>query len=183
LSDRVSASLGDSVPTLESARTTRELFRDKPDREEEAEMKKILAIAALALMAGVSAARPPEDVAQTLTKLENDWAKAGLAGDAAGLEKLLTPDYVYTNQDGEMATRAEMVAGVKSGSTRYTTFTVEDLKVHVYGDAAVVTGKGSIKGKENGKPIDEVLRFTDTWVMRDGRWVCAATQVTRVPKK
>jgi len=146
-------------------------------------MKKILAIVALVLMAGVAAARPPEDVAQALIKLENDWAKAGLAGDAAALEKLLVPDYVYTNQDAEMASRAEMVAGMKSGTTKYDTFTVGDMKVHVYGDAAVVTGKGHIKGTENGKPIDEQIRFTDTWVKRDGRWVCAATQVTRIPKK
>jgi ketosteroid isomerase-like protein len=146
-------------------------------------MKKILAIAALVLVSNMAAARPPEDVAQVLTKLENDWAKAGLAGDAAALEKLLMPDYVYTNQDGEMASRAEMVAGVKSGSTKYDTFTVGDMKVHVYGDAAVVIGKSSIKGKENGKPVDETTRFTDTWVKQGGQWLCAATQVTRLPKK
>ena len=146
-------------------------------------MKKILAIAALVLVSGVAAARPPENVAQALIKLENDWAKAGLAGDAAGLEKLLAPDYVYTNQDGEMASRAEMVASIKSGTTKYDTFTVGDMKAHVYGDAAVVTGKGSLKGKENGKPVDEVIRFTDTWVKQGGQWLCAATQVTRVPKK
>jgi ketosteroid isomerase-like protein len=146
-------------------------------------MKKILAIAALVLTAGVVAAYPPDDVAQTLMKLENDWAKMALAGDAASLEKLLAPDYVYTNQDGQMASRAEMVSGMKSGTTKYDTFTVGDMKVHVYGDAAVVTGNGHLKGTENGKPVDEQIRFTDTWVKRDGRWVCAATQVTRLAKK
>ncbi len=146
-------------------------------------MKKLLAIAALVLVSNMAAARPPEDVAQALTKLENDWAKAGLAGDAAALEKLLTPDYVYTNQDGEMASRADMVAGMKSGATKYDAFTVGDMKVHVYGDAAVVTGKSYTKGKENGKPIDETVRFTDTWVKQGGQWLCAATQVSRLPKK
>jgi ketosteroid isomerase-like protein len=146
-------------------------------------MKNILAILALVLVSGAAAASPPEDVTQALTKLENDWAKMALAGDATALEKLLTPDYVYTNQDGEMATRADMISGMKSGATKYDTFTVEDVKVHAYGDTAVATGKGSIKGKENGKAIDQVLRFTDTWVKRDGRWQCAATQVTSVPKK
>jgi ketosteroid isomerase-like protein len=146
-------------------------------------MKKPLAIAALVLVSCVAAARPLEDVAQALTKLENDWAKAGLAGDVTALEKLLTPDYVYTNQDGEMASRADMIAGVKSGSTKYDGFSVGDLKVHAYGDAAVVTGKASIKGKENGKPIDETLRFTDTWVKHGGQWMCAATQVSRIAKK
>ena len=115
-------------------------------------------------------------------KLENDWAKAALAGDPASLGKLLAPDYVYTDQDAQMASRADMLAGMKSGKTKYDTFTVADMKVHVYGDAAVVTGKGHLKGTENGKPIDEEIRFTDTWVKRDGQWVCAATQITRLAK-
>jgi ketosteroid isomerase-like protein len=152
-------------------------------KEEETVMRKTLSITALVLVTGLAAAVPPEDVTQTLTKLETDWAKAGLAGDAAALEKLLTADYVYTNQDGETATRTDMISGMKSGSTKYDTFTVGDMKVHAYGDAAVVTGKGSIRGKENGKPIDMELRFTDTWVRQGGQWLCAATQVTRLPKK
>src|ERR1700730_3815818 len=139
----------------------------------ETEMKKILVIIALVLTAGVVAAYPPDDISQTLMKLENDWAKMALTGDAASLEKLLAPDYVYTNQDGQMASRAEMVSGLQSGTTKYDTFTVGDMKVHVYGDAAVVTGNGHLKGTENGKPVDEQIRFTDTWVKRDGRWVCA----------
>jgi len=49
-----------------------------------------------------------------------------------------------------------MISGMKSGATKYDTFTVEDVKVHAYGDTAVATGKGSIKGKENGKAIDQV---------------------------
>jgi ketosteroid isomerase-like protein len=82
-----------------------------------------------------------------------------------------------------MATRSDVLAGMKSGATKYDAFTVGDLKVHVYGDAAVVTGKTSIKGKEAGKAVDEEARFTDTWVKRDGRWLCAATHVSRIPKK
>jgi ketosteroid isomerase-like protein len=146
-------------------------------------MKKILAIGALFLASGLAWGIPPEDVSQTLMKLESDWAKAGLSGDVAALEKVIAADYVYTNGDGEMTGRADMISGMKSGGTKYDTFTVGDMKVHVYGDAAVVTGKATTKGKENGKPIDETVRFTDTWVKQGGQWVCVATQVTRLPKK
>jgi ketosteroid isomerase-like protein len=146
-------------------------------------MKKILAVLALVLTAGAAAARPAENVSQELMKLENDWAKAGLAGDAAALEKMLAPDYVYTNPEADTATRAEVINGMKSGATKYDAFKVEDMKVRVYGDAAVVTGKATTTGMENGKHIDDVVRFTDTWVKRNGNWVCAATQVTRIPKK
>jgi len=146
-------------------------------------MKKILAVLAVTFIAGAVAARPADNVAQELMKLENDWAKAGLAGDAVALEKMLAPDYVYTNPEADTATRSEMINGMKSGATKYDTFKVEDMKVHVYGDAAVVTGKATTTGMENGKHIDDVVRFTDTWVKRNGKWACAATQVTRVPKK
>src|SRR6476620_6442835 len=91
-------------------------------REKETVMKKILAILALVLVSAAAAASPPADVTQALTKLENDWAKMALSGDASGLEKLLTSDYVYTNQDGEMATRADMISSMKSGGTKYDTF-------------------------------------------------------------
>lgn len=146
-------------------------------------MKRIVVIAALVLASAAAVARPPDDVAQALMKLENDWAKAGLAGDSAALAKMLSSDYVYTSSDAEMATRADLLNGMKAGKTKYETFTVSDMKVRVYGDAAVVTGKGTTKGMENGKPLDETVRFTDTWVKRDGGWVCVATQTTRIPKK
>lgn len=146
-------------------------------------MKKILAIAALVLAAGILAAAPPEDVTQALVKLENDWARAALARDVAALEKILAPDYVFTSADAQVVSRAEWMAGLKSGSSKYETFTVEDMKVYVHGEAAVVIGKGSIKGTENGKAVDEHDRFTDTWVKHDGHWVAVATQSTRIPKK
>ena len=146
-------------------------------------MKRLLTATALVFAAAMAAARPPEDVAQALMKLENDWAKAGLAGDTAALEKMLASDYVYTNPEGGMSTRADTLSAMKSGATKYDIFTVSDMKVHVYGDAAVVTGTGHTKGKEDGKPIDDTVRFTDTWVKQGGNWVCVATHVTRLPKK
>ena len=96
---------------------------------------------------------------------------------------MLTADYVETGADGDLVTKSEMLAGLRSGASKFEIFKVEDMKVHVHGDAAVVIGKGTVKGTLNGRPIDEQDRFTDTWVKHDGRWMAAATQVTRIPKK
>ena len=146
-------------------------------------MKRILAISVLVFMATALNATPEGDVAQMLVKLENDWAKAALAQDTAALDKMLTADYIETDADGNLVTKPEMLAGLKSGASKYEIFKVEDMKVYVHGDAAVVIGRGILKGTENGRPIDESDRFTDTWVKHDGRWMAAATQVTRIPKK
>jgi ketosteroid isomerase-like protein len=149
-------------------------------------IRKVLIFTAVAFVFAVntmSAANTSDDVAKALIKLENDWAKAALAGDAAALDKILGPDYISTGSDGELVTRADTLAGLKSGQNKYSVFTVEDMKAYVYGDAAVVIGKGRVKGTEKGKAIDEEDRFTDTWINNNGIWVAVATHVSRIPKK
>jgi len=145
-------------------------------------MKRVSMIVFLVLAVGAAVAVAADDK-QALEQIERDWAKAALAGDAAALDKMLAADYVFTDADASMITKKQMVDDLKSGANKYETFTVEDLKVYLHGDAAVVTGKNALKGTEGGKKLDEHLRFTDTFVKQGGRWVAVATQTTRIPKK
>ena len=57
------------------------------------------------------------------------------------------------------------------------------MKVHVYGDTAVVTGLNTIKSTLNGKDTSGAYRFTDVFVKRDSRWQVVATQASSVQKK
>lgn len=50
-----------------------------------------------------------------------------------------------------------------------------DLKVTVFGQTAIATGTFTGKGTIAGKPADVRERFTDTWVMANGKWLCVAT--------
>ena len=53
------------------------------------------------------------------------------------------------------------------------------MKVRIYGDAAVVTGIVTRTGAYKGVPFkDRQHLFTDTFVRRDGRWQCVASQGT-----
>ena len=38
------------------------------------------------------------------------------------------------------------------------------------GRTAVITGAGRFKVMARGQALDNQLRFTDVWVLRDGRW-------------
>ena len=57
------------------------------------------------------------------------------------------------------------------------------MKVRVYGDAAVVLGRNTVKEQYKGKDISGQSRFTDTWVKKDGRWQCVATAGSKITKK
>ncbi|MDQ3818406.1 MAG: nuclear transport factor 2 family protein, partial [Acidobacteriota bacterium] len=98
---------------------------------------------------------------ETLRRIENDWAKATLAGDAAAVDKILAPDWTYTDSDGNVMTKADFLSGMRSGSFKATTFTLDDMKVSVYGNAAVVRAKVTMKGSFMGQTIDETDQSTD----------------------
>jgi len=119
---------------------------------------------------------------QMLLQLERDWEQAGAKNDQAALDRILAPEFVGTDSDGVLLTKAQQDSARKAGTRRATTFTQEDYKVHVFGDAAVVTGRSTLVGVRDGKPINERSRWTDFFVRRNGRWQAVASQTTRIAK-
>lgn len=102
-------------------------------------------------------------------------------GDMKAYGRLVGDDYVYTNQDAVVRTKAQMVSAYDSGSLKYESAKFDEIKVHAYGDTAVVTGRNTTKGKDNGKDFVGQFRYTRVYVKRQGRWQLVATQATRIP--
>ena len=121
-----------------------------------------------------------EDVQAQLTKLEMDRAVAVVKGDIATLDKYTSDDYVLINMNGHMAGKSEMIEGFKSGASKLTSEELSDLKVRVYGNTAVVTGKADVKGTLGGADATGQILFTRVYVKKDGRWQSTSLQQTRV---
>ena len=150
-------------------------------------MKSIAHVAAiLSLAAGVTlsgrVAAQTANVEQTLLQLERDWEQANAKNDSAALDRILADEFVSTDSDGRLFTRAEVMARRKSGAVKFATFTQDDYKVHVFGDTAVVTGRSTTKQMRDGKDYSAQERFTDVFVRRDGRWQAVSTHSSRVGK-
>jgi len=56
----------------------------------------------------------------------------------------------------------------------------DDYKVRVYGKAAVVTYRETVKGQYKDKDISGQSRETDTWVKLAGRWQIVATHLSKI---
>jgi ketosteroid isomerase-like protein len=117
---------------------------------------------------------------QQIKTLEEQRNQAILHGDAAALERMTSDDYTFITLRGELRTKTEIVKGFQSGSFKYESRTISDLKVRVYGDAAIVTGRSSQKGKENGKDYSGDYRFTRVYAKQNGHWVSVALQTTLI---
>jgi len=120
------------------------------------------------------------NVEQTLLQLERDWEQANAKNDTAALERILAPEFVSTDSDGRLTTRAETFARRKSGQVKFTAFTQDDYKVHLVGDTAIVTGRSTIKGVRDGKDLTGRERWTDVFVQRNGRWQAIASHSSRI---
>jgi ketosteroid isomerase-like protein len=117
-----------------------------------------------------------------LLSLEHQWADAMTSGDVATVQRIEADDYVMTGSDGTTITKQQDVNGLKSGTEKYSEADLADLKPHVNGDTATVTGRITLKGTENGKDISGTYEFTDTFAKRNGAWEAVSTKSTKVPQ-
>jgi ketosteroid isomerase-like protein len=119
-----------------------------------------------------------------ISALERAWNQAYKMGDAKALNAILDESIVLVNDDGSVQTKAEFMASVHSAATQPGTqdqqILPESMTVRVFGSTAIATGVFRAKGIEGGKSYVRTERFIDTWVERNGRWVCVATNATPI---
>lgn len=109
---------------------------------------------------------------------ESAWGMAEKDKDVKALDALLDDSLTYIDYDGTLKSKGDFLAGVKAPSDNREEQVIESTSAHVYGDTAIVIGVYRVKGIDKGKPYQRRGRFTDTWVYRNGLWVCVASQYT-----
>lgn len=104
----------------------------------------------IAVLAVASSAGRAETVTtkaeEEIKRIELERNEAILAGDSAALDRMTSDDYTFITQRGELRTKAEIVAGFKASTFKYSEREISDLTIRVYGNAAVVTGRARQKG-------------------------------------
>ena len=117
-----------------------------------------------------------------IVALENLWNQMQINHDADAMGKLLDEDFVLTDYDGSVMSKAQFLASIRVKSYQLTVEASEDMKLHRHGDTVVVTGATHEKGTFKGKPYQHQGRFTDTWIKKNGQWLCIASQLSLAGK-
>lgn len=115
-----------------------------------------------------------------LLALESAWNHAEQSKDAVALNQLLGESLVYVEYDGTLLNKKEFLENTLHSSVQQEQINNDGMTVHLYGDAAVVTGVYRDRGIEKGKAFQRRGRFTDTWVYQNGAWQCVASQSTLI---
>ncbi len=130
----------------------------------------------------VSSTGHPLADAGILTYMEMDWNQAWKTRDGEWVRANFANNASeVSSATGMIENKAQSIESYKNDKNTYESLQLSGMNVRVNGDMAVVTGINHVKGKDAaGKAIDRRVRFTDTFVKRDGRWMVMATQGTDI---
>ncbi|MBI3406516.1 MAG: nuclear transport factor 2 family protein [Acidobacteria bacterium] len=123
---------------------------------------------------------------QQVIQVEKDWCTAVVRKDAAALGRILSDDLTSVDIFGNFENKATVIANEIAPSTITAVCNPTDLKVRVYGNAAVATSITITTGQGKGVEYKDRKSFwTDTFIKREGRWQCVASQGTLIspPRK
>jgi ketosteroid isomerase-like protein len=132
------------------------------------------------ILGGAAAQQKAAGDEAALKATEERWYAASVKGDAAAWNAIFADTFVSTGSDGTVQTKAEVIGDLKSGKIKYLASKADEMKVFLYGDAGIVTGRWSGKFVQSGKTTQTAERFTDTYVRQNGQWRCVATQGTTI---
>jgi ketosteroid isomerase-like protein len=121
-----------------------------------------------------------QEVRQAIEK----YRAALLRRDISALERIWTDDYFFVNAAGEMLTKGQRLANLKSGATTLGSINEEEeLKVRIHQNTAVATSRVTIKGQYSGQPTSGQYRSIHIWIKGQAGWQLVANQLTALAAK
>ena len=125
----------------------------------------------------------PSEAKQQVIDLGKKWAAAEIKRDVTSLRRILDDKFVASFDSQKPLDKEAFIKLIVSddGDTMESQ-TLNDEIVIVDQDTAVVVGTDTVRGTEKGKPSTDVLRYTVTYIHRNGRWVALAEHLVSVPK-
>jgi ketosteroid isomerase-like protein len=131
----------------------------------------LLTAAPIALAQEQSARRDQRrSVEQVIRKLDHERIQAQIGADAVALDRIYANDFIGIGPSGTVRTKPQVISDFTSGGLKFQSITTDDVRVRVYGNTAVETGRSIMSGQDKGKTVPRDNRFTRVWVKQHGRW-------------
>lgn len=135
----------------------------------------VVAVGALAGTQKNQAGQGSDAATRALFDVENKWVEALVKSDIETLDSIFADTYVDTDEHSRRSGKEDVFSLLKSGDLKLDSIKLSDMQVHLYGDAAVVTGSSVQAGNFLGSPLATNVIFTDTFVKQNGKWRAVAS--------
>ena len=111
------------------------------------------------------------------------WAAAKRAGDAAALELLLADDFLLVGPLGFMLDKTQYLGSRRSGELQHESLEWADIRVRVFGDAAVVVGVQTQRSTYQARDASGQFRVTQIVVRRGDRWMLVGLHYSPIAQR
>lgn len=133
----------------------------------------VLALTAASVTLGQGQSAPrvsKKSVDQVIRQVDQERIQAQIHADAAALERIYAEDFIGIGPSGAVRTKAQVLADFSSHRLKFQSITTDDVRVRVYGNTAVETGRSTMIGEDAGKPVPRDNRFSRVWVKQQRGW-------------
>ena len=115
-----------------------------------------------------------------ILNLDREWNEAYPRLDGAALDRIIADDWVCIDGMGLVITKSELLRRVASSAGFLDPYKFDEIALHMFGEAAIVTGRLSGQTRDSDGVHDINQRYMRVYVKRNGRWQAVATQVTKI---
>ncbi len=96
------------------------------------------------------------EVSSTMKK----WSEAMGTADVKTLQSLLDERYIHIHGTSLVESKAQFLEAFSNGSRKYDPITIEDQKIRIFHQAALVNGHFKLKAYTKDRTLEGVNRFT-----------------------
>jgi ketosteroid isomerase-like protein len=115
-----------------------------------------------------------------ILSLDREWNEAYPGLDAASLDRIIADDWVCIDGAGLVISKSELLLRVASSASFLDPYKFDEIALHMFGEAAIVTGRLSGQMRDSDGVHDINQRYMRVYVKRNERWQAVGTQVTKV---
>ena len=113
-------------------------------------------------------------------KLMSDLATVLAKNDADAAARFYAEDYHLVTPDGVVQTKADRLADMRSGTTKFDTFSYNDVNVRTYGDTAIAVATVKATGMVGGRQRTNDMRATLVFRRMADGWKVVSGQATPI---
>ena len=125
-------------------------------------------------------AAPAADASADIKKMMGELAAALAKNDADAVAKFYADDYHLVTPAGVDQTKADRIADMKSGKSKFESFEYTDINVRTYGDMAVAISTVKAKGVLSGQSAPAETRATLVFYKTKDGWKVVSGHATPV---
>jgi len=117
---------------------------------------------------------------KTVLELDRAWGQAYVTGDFNVIERILDPDW-HGWLDNKSSDKESELSDFKAGHSASLENIIDNARVRVYGDAAVVEGRERVRYRDDSGEHWLTWHITDVFIRRAGQWRVVASHCSTIP--